>query len=240
MRSYRETLAPVLIENLAQTLRITLKLNGFGEEAQDIATVISEHSNDPGRLIQLEGPWEGEYAYANELQTRIDAIVFAIAEDDFQTPVAPRAYGDLLRLLRGLENGLTKLAEAPKDETEFHQFVEAVLACRFAELQTKPAISTPLKNFEPDTGVPEATTLIEYKYLRKRSEVARAVDQIFADVAGYSSREWKRIVIVVYETGRFATLASWRKQLATAPNTEVVLVRGQSLAAPHRKRRPTR
>jgi hypothetical protein len=86
----------------------------------------------------------------------------------------------------------------------------------------KPALTKPIKNFEPDTGIPSIKTIVEYKFLSDRSQVGPVADQILADTRGYTSDKWKAFLYVIYETERFKREAEWRQLLRACGNAESV------------------
>ncbi len=180
------------------------------------------------RLWELEEPpWHsGDYGLVVLLNELIDNYVFAYAESDDVSGSSSMEYYQLLRVLRNLEGSLAITRAYPREESEFHTMVESILACTFPKLRNKPSLTTAIKNFFPDTGIPEARTLIEYKYIKERKQIPERVDEIFADFIGYKNSEWTNIVYVIYETERFVPEEKWRDQLKKLKETEVVVVRG--------------
>ena len=106
-----------------------------------------------------------------------------------------------------------------------------MLRCIFPDLKHKPSLSKPLKNFEPDTGIPSQRTLIEYKFIKAAKDVPVISDQILADTRGYTSTEWDRFVYVIYETERFQTEEKWTAHLresGVSMSSTVVVLAGTS------------
>jgi hypothetical protein len=104
-------------------------------------------------------------------------------------------------------------------------------------LRKARALSTPIKDFKPDAAVPEARTLIEYKYISSAAQVPKRVDDMFADLAGYRGREWDHIVYVIYETRRFIPEEKWHAQLKGLKGTHAIVVKGiPANAAAYRRR----
>lgn len=97
----------------------------------------------------------------------------------------------------------------PAREADVHDRIEAILKCHFADLKRKPSLTKPIKNFEPDTGIPSIKTLIEYKFVTNRAEAKRVVDEILADTSGYRSSQWKNLLFVIYETHRVMPEEDW-------------------------------
>jgi hypothetical protein len=149
------------------------------------------------------------------------------------------------------ETGLTKGVEAilqdceyvitdhkmfpnpPSGESDVHLRIEGILRAFFRDVRTKPPIAKPIKNFYPDTGLPSVKTLIEYKYVENKDDVARVSDEILADTRGYVSKEWNQFIYVIYETARLKSERYWRQHLlecGITGNTRVIVLRGESPA----------
>jgi REase_DpnII-MboI len=101
----------------------------------------------------------------------------------------------------------------PAKEADVHLRIEAILKCHFQDLLSKPSLAKPIKNFEPDTGLPSLKTLIEYKIVRTKHEAKIVVDQILADASGYRSAQWRTLLFVIYETHRVMPEEDWRALL---------------------------
>jgi hypothetical protein len=140
---------------------------------------------------------------------------------------------DLLQIIRNIHYSITDKSvfpDVPKNEKDVHVRIEAILKCVFPDLKHKPTLSKQIKNFEPDTGIPSLTTLVEYKYLSRKEDVGPIADQLLADTRGYMSRDWERFLYVIYETNRFRTEADWNqfiKESGVPPNTTVVVLSGE-------------
>ena len=120
----------------------------------------------------------------------------------------------------------------PCNEKEVHSRIEAVLKCIFPDLKHKPSITKPIKNFEPDTGLPSVRTLIEYKFISAQKDVKRISDEVLADTRGYFSRVWKRFIYVIYETSRLRPETEWSQLLRESgvqDNTEIIVLSGEPI-----------
>ncbi len=139
---------------------------------------------------------------------------------------------DLLQIIRDAQYVITDRAlfgKVPQNENDVHLRIEGILKPVFPDLKHKPALTKPIKNFEPDTGIPSLHTLIEYKFLSKRSDAPTLADQILADTRGYVSEVWNRLICVVYETGRFKTEQEWNDLLEASrvtSGTRVIVLNG--------------
>lgn len=168
----------------------------------------------------------------------------------FASDTARTITKDLASILRDATYSITNsevFDSPPSCEADVHRRVENVLRCVFPDLVHKPRLAKPIKNFEPDTGIPSIQTLIEYKFISERSQVATIADQILADTRGFVSKDWNAFVYVIYETERFRQESQWRELLAASgvePSTVVVVMSGHAIGQsarkqPNRRLQPT-
>lgn len=140
---------------------------------------------------------------------------------------------DFLQIIRDIHYVITDTAvfqKVPENENDVHIRIEAVLKCVFPDLKHKPVLTKQIKNFEPDTGIPSIQTLVEYKYLSRKSDIGPIADQLLADTRGYISKDWSRFLYVIYETNRFRTEKDWNiflKESGVTSNTTVVVLGGE-------------
>src|SRR5262249_51668965 len=103
--------------------------------------------------------------------------------------------------------------------------------CHFHDLKRKPALTKPIKNFEPDTGIPSTKTLIEYKFVTTKAEAKRVVDEILTDTSGYRSPQWRSLLFVIYETQRVLPEEEWLellKECELEENHDVIVLSGDA------------
>lgn len=136
---------------------------------------------------------------------------------------------DILTILAATVHTLTdrKIFKAPPaNEAELHVRIEGILKSVFPDLKSKPRITKPIKNFEPDTGLPSLRTLVEYKYITNDIEAKRIADEILADHGGYRSPEWDSLIYVIYETKRIRPELEWNNFLRAngVPESSIVIV----------------
>jgi len=103
------------------------------------------------------------------------------------------------------------------------------LRCVFPNLKHKPQLTKPIKNFEPDTGLPSIRTLIEYKFISNKLQAKTAAEEVLADTRGYISREWETFIYVIYETRRIKPESEWKQLLkeCNVQNTEIIVLSGE-------------
>jgi len=214
------------IHTFAERLQRLFDRFEFSDARQELAHVLEGAKNDLLWKVQ-EPPWhEGKIAVVLTLQQLLDDLLFAYSDEDLPGTRPSLEYQELIQLLKGLERSFGMTRRYPANEDEFQLLADAVLTCRFPQLRRRPAISTPIKNFIPDSAVPEARTLLEYKYIASPGQVPIKVDEVFADLAGYRGKDWEHLVYVFYETERFVPEQKWAAQLKGLKGTAAIVVRG--------------
>jgi hypothetical protein len=187
----------------------------------------AKNHNDGLRAIEVLDNGESELIAGRDISKLLQAFkaVYGL-ENKVRSSVS------VVDVLRNCEYSLTspKGLDAPSDEPELHERIEAVLRCVYPDLKHKPTITKPIKNFEPDTGIPSVKTLIEYKYVDSTEVLKRVSDEILADTQGYKSKDWKRFIYLIYETKRFQSENKWKSHLVECgnpQNTDVIVIRGE-------------
>jgi hypothetical protein len=143
---------------------------------------------------------------------------------------------DIISILKATLYSITDkniFDKPPAHESEVHSRIEAVLKCVFPDLKHKPSINKPIKNFEPDTGLPSVRTLIEYKFISNQNDAKRVSDEVLADTRGYFSREWERFIYVIYEESRIKPESEWvqmLKECGVPSNTQILVLPGEPIA----------
>jgi hypothetical protein len=176
-------------------------------------------------LPGVDGPC---FEWSGKLYTYLKAIGNSFNIHPFSTIIST----DIVSILRSSLYSITdeKLFRSPPScERDVHERIEAVLRCVFPDLKNKPVISKPIKNFEPDTGLPSVRTLIEYKFISSKEDAKRISDEVLADTRGYFSRDWERFIYVIYETSRIKPEAEWNNMLlecGVPDNTTAVVLSG--------------
>lgn len=94
---------------------------------------------------------------------------------------------------------LKDLGKIPNSEAEVYNTVKVVSKGVFPKAQypTSPFI-TIAQEYKPDILLPFLNTAIEYKYARTEERLKTIIDQIFADVIGYSNHQTYKIFYAVF------------------------------------------
>ena len=138
----------------------------------------------------------------------------------------------LLEIISRSEYYITRtdiFKSAPNSENDVHVRIEGLLGCVYDDLETRPRIPKKIKSFEADNAIPSLKTCIEYKYITSRNQGKKILDQVFADILGYQSRDYDNYVFVLYETERVFPKADWDKMIESCKprnRIECVVIRG--------------
>lgn len=212
-----------------QLLAITEAL-GLEEFRKIIQLEYSEIKKSKSDFIQTGRTPDGE-PYSTTI-ARMRQFLRAL-ESFFPTEDQTKITKDLLQIIRDIHYVITDKVlfhTTPSNESDVHLRIEGILKCVFPDLKHKPTLTKQIKNFEPDTGIPSIETLIEYKFLTRREDIASMADEVLADTRGYTSRDWNRFLYVIYETHRFKPEKDWNEFLMQAgvpENTTVVVLSGE-------------
>jgi hypothetical protein len=191
-----------------------------------------------GLLKSLMGIEDPYLVYGECLHNYLDAIAISF-NVDFHKGVISKEIIDILKAVQYSITDPDMFNSPPSDEQELHRRIEGVLKCIFPNLRHKPQLNKPIKNFEPDTGLPSIRTLIEYKFISDKAQAKTVADQVLADTRGYISKEWEKFIYIIYETRRIKPESEWKQLLkeCDVKNTEIVVLSGEPIMKNDIKRR---
>jgi len=186
-----------------------------------------------------EGVWEeGTYlVWSERIRSYLNGIEGGMGIRD--EGAVDAALVQILRNAQYLVGDGRLFAKPPQDESEVHCRIEAVLKAVYPDTLHKPPLGKAVKGFEPDTGIPSLHTLIEYKFIAKIEDVGPRADEILADTRGYASKDWRHVVFVIYETGRFCSEDDWNRLLRDceiSATIKVIVLCGESRIGKKKKR----
>lgn len=167
--------------------------------------------------------------WSGPIEQLADAVDATFGSSSTPSPAVSK---QLIVVLRNLQTAITDKScfKPPKNEGEVHKRSEMVLRCFHSDLIHKPPLAKSVKSFEPDSGIPSLSTLLEFKFLSKPEQAPIIADEILADTRGYQASDWANIVFVIYETRRFKTIHEWRsllRQCGVPESIEVVVLHGE-------------
>ncbi|MFT4924078.1 MAG: hypothetical protein ACI8WB_000156 [Phenylobacterium sp.] len=131
--------------------------------------------------------------------------VFEVMESDNKK--YNNRYG--LRYLENILNNtasiIVKSGENPTSETQIYKQVKCVLEAVFPTAKSpQSSFIKTMKEYKPDILVPELKVAIEYKYAKTKDKLKATVEQIAADVKGYTGdRDYQLFYAVFYVTKDF-------------------------------------
>ncbi len=184
-----------------------------------------------GFLQSEMGPEEPYLIWCSRLRMYLDAIAEASGLGETSASELQDLKGVLRRAVYVICD-TTLFPHPPKNEAEVHDRLEGILKCHFGDLKRKPSLTKPIKNFEPDSGIPSSKTLIEYKFVSTKAEARIVVDQILADTHGYHSPHWRNLLFVIYETSKVFPEEEWKnllKQCGLGGNYDAIVLSGDAI-----------
>jgi hypothetical protein len=127
----------------------------------------------------------------------------------------------------------------PRGEEDIQEVMHDYLSAFFTEYKHPIRIHGIIKNFDPDGGIRNLQTAIEFKYAATHEEVSRALSGVFEDVSGYQgSKDWTRFYTLIYQTEAFESEDRVRSELkrASAMTWRGILVTGSGYRGKRQKR----
>lgn len=219
---------------------VFLEVHSLSEIYKKVDRLYSQAKKD-GLLKSAMGIDDPYLVWGEYLQNYIDAVAVSYNADLHKGLISK----DILSILKAVQYSITDpdmFDSPPSNEIEVHRRIEGVLRCVFPNLKHKPQLTKPIKNFEPDTGLPAIRTLIEYKFISNKSQAKLIAEQILVDTRGYVSREWDTFIYVIYETSRIKPESEWKQLLkeCNVQNTEIIVLSGEPIRKKEIKNRKTR
>lgn len=231
------------VETAFVKMRIFLEAAGFVEALKGVQRMEEEAKKNWSANEFVDEVGEHFLVWPGKLFQYVRAI-----ETVLGTSGATTVSKDVVEILRATQYSITDtncFPSLPINENDVHTRIEAVLRCVFPDLLHKPPISKQIKCFQPDTGLPNVGTLIEYKFMANHGDEKKIADEILADSRGYLSGDWKAYIYVIYETKRIKPESQWKQLLRECgvKQAEVVVISGEQPAHvkhPHRRLRRLR
>lgn len=127
----------------------------------------------------------------------------------------------------------------PTREKDVQDALERALILPFPETIRDPGIAKQTKSYHPDFGVQSIKTAIEVKYVAKKSDLGKAMGELYEDMRGYAdSPSWEQFMGVIYMTGAFTSQKRVNAELQkvkTPKNWRVCVVVGVGAPAKPKK-----
>lgn len=229
-------------------------------QIHDVLVVLLEAAGLPDTRSRLLQQWEyfgreggidkatylAEYDYLESkpfeyLETLIHSL--GIIAGEGLPPVESYELAKLETILRKTPVLLHKRGINPNNERDVQQVMHDYLEAFFTEYKRVVRVSGVIKDFEPDGGIRNLKTAIEFKYAATKAEVSKALSGIFEDHSGYSgSLDWVRFYSVIYQTQPFESEDRMRSELTRAGmiTWKVLLLTGAGSRGGHGRTRTAR
>lgn len=111
-------------------------------------------------------------------------------------------------ILENTSNIINDYNVEPKNEAQVRELVRKVLSYSFRDVVKEMPVTKNLKTYKPDIGVRSLYAAAEYKFITTKADAKKCLDEIYADMKGYSgSFEWRSFYAVMYITEPFYTQA---------------------------------
>jgi hypothetical protein len=222
-----EELVAYYVENAFIETLVFLESAGLKESFRLVETLNGKAKKSYADAYEYEG--ELYLKWSEKLRHYLDAIQHMFGERN-----AGAITNTVSEILRGCAYVITDqrlFPNTPSEEADIHIRIEGILRAVFPDVRTKPPVAKPIKNFEPDTGLPSIKALIEYKYIENKADAKLVSDQVLADTRGYTSKDWNQFIYVIYETHRIESEKKWNQHLqecGVADNTSVIVLQGET------------
>jgi len=125
-------------------------------------------------------------------------------EDPF-LPQDEVSVGSLIRALNRFRECCQYLEKAPLNERDVQDIVWIMLRSQFDRIDREHFLPKfGIKSYKPDFGLPQLGTLVEVKYIGKKTDVSIIQEEILADVPGYLNEgtKYSSLVILVYDAAQ--------------------------------------
>lgn len=192
--------------------------------------IVLEAADLPSTRTRLMEKWSGlapertiyhdEYDYAENkayeyLSLVIDSLRSA-ASNERSTGHA-HELSQLETILRKTPALLRRRNITPTGELDVQREMHDYLSAYFTEYRHPIRITGIIRDFEPDAGIRNLKTAIEFKYAASESELSKALGGVFEDVSGYAgSLDWTTFYTLIYQTEPFESEDRFQSEMTRA------------------------
>lgn len=168
--------------------------------------------------FEIEHYWFNEpySVFLEKLTQFLQVFEFMDSDDSRYTRLSGIQY--LENILNNTASIVSRLEKIPKSETEVYKAVKGVFEAIFPSAKfPKSNFLKTTKEYKPDILIPELFTAIEYKYATTEEKLKSTIEQIAADVKGYTGdKNFSIFYAVFYVTtdfwGKKRFMAAWDEQ----------------------------
>jgi hypothetical protein len=201
------------IATLTLSYHIDRALRAIGALAErlhvpSIEREVSKLRSKPARIAETTRPFDGDI-HSEALQIAYNCFHPLRAMSDAK---AVTAHAVLRNILDNSAVILRQAGVSPKNETEVRNAVLEVCRYSFPDAIKEVGIPQIIKTSKADIGVQSLRTVIEFKFVDTKQEMATALDGVYADMKGYTHPDWDTFYGVFYMTGPFYVQEDVRRQ----------------------------
>lgn len=181
---------------------INIFLNIFGE---DITCL-----KNSDQFVTGEDFMEPQNVFLAKLNVFLSSFEFTESAWEKRERIAGLIY--LKRILRNTHLITAKMSEPPKTETEVYNAVKDTINVIFSNCKfPKSNFIKSFKEYNPDILIPELFAAVEYKYASSEQKLKTTIEQIAADVKGYTGdNDYNIFYAVFYVTTDFWGLEKFK------------------------------
>lgn len=103
----------------------------------------------------------------------------------------------LKQALELLPHTALKLNYKITDEASIDKLIEAFLTPIYPDLNSNPSLSLAEGYRQPDSSIPSLKLLLEYKYIKNKTEIRKIIDEAQADIRNYAQSPWEYLYFVI-------------------------------------------
>ncbi|ALZ96740.1 hypothetical protein APT61_12220 [Leclercia adecarboxylata] len=197
---YLSTLAYLDERNLNHCVGVFLKM--FGE---DVTCLKNTDEFETGEDFR-----EPQNVFLAKLNVFLSSFEFTESVWEKRKRIAGLVY--LKRILKNTHLITARMESPPKTETEVYNAVKDTLTVIFNDIKTpKSNFLKSFKEYKPDILIPELFAAVEYKYASTEEKLKSTIEQIAADVKGYTGdNDYSIFYAVFYVTTDFWGLEKFR------------------------------
>lgn len=174
-------------------------------EGNLLDSYMSEHIDEP--LLKVTGTlWEVIYGLENILPKKDSKYL--------------KTEGiSLTSILESIPLTVHRLNLRFNQEGDLDALAEGLLLPLYPDLNPNPSLTLPESYRMPDSAIPSLNILLEYKFITKKADVRKVIDEMQADIRNYAQEPWKHLLFVVGQNEPFTTKERVNETIQKEPSS---------------------
>ncbi|EGR1559698.1 TPA: hypothetical protein NJ560_004496 [Vibrio parahaemolyticus] len=203
------------IKSLYMAVVYYLDSNNLNNYLNVFYKTFGKNPNSPKYLedFEIDHYWSGELysVFLHKLLQFLSVFEFMESDSDRYKRLSGIRY--LETVLKSTASIISKSGENPSTETQVYNAVKNTLEAIFPSSKSpKSNFIKTAKEYKPDILIPELFTAVEYKYAKDESKLKATIEQISADVIGYTGdKDYNIFYAVFYVTEDFWGLEKFNR-----------------------------